>query len=680
MNGHHAPHWFARGVVLIGWVLALLRADGVSQSVAAEPLHPIGVRSVPRVNGLYPGFFNAMVLTKADLPVIAYYEATNGDLKIATCADTACTTPFITTVDRTGDVGLYPSIALTNSDIPIISYQDYTNGDLKLAVCNNTRCTSPTLVVVESDGTLGNHSSIALRSDNTPVITYFGPSAGRLKMALCDTILCAAPNRITLDSAYSTGYYTSVKITSTNIPVVSYYDQNEHDLKLAVCADSACTSVTTSTVESAGDVGAYNALALKTNNAPVMSYFDATNSNLNLGVCLQLNCTAPTYIVVDANGAAGRNTSIALTNTNLPVISYLSYQDYPSGSIKLARCTNSACDAPIITTIDSVNATHTDTALALTSAGTPIVSYYDYANGNLKLYTGSTVTIDQGQPGSFATTAPANATVIPETGPTLRWDAVADADNYEYCIATARADCTTWLSAGATPSVTLAGLTDGTTYVWHVRATNGSGTTYANSNVPQTFTVKSLPGPFNKSGPSDLGIVTTSSATLAWTSSTGATSYEYCLGTSASSCTTWQTMGTDRTAKITGLNHNVTYYWQVRAKNIAGTTDADSSTLWRFTVRLPPAGFAKQSPPQNSSNLRTSVTLMWAASSRAATYAYCLAKSIAACTTFISTGSARSVVINGLSKNTLYYWQVRATNAAGTTTATGSVWQFKTAR
>ncbi|MFM2032812.1 MAG: hypothetical protein RLZZ297_1577 [Chloroflexota bacterium] len=677
MHTHRLARWFARGVTLVGYAFVLLLSHAVALPTAAQAAQPIGTYSAPRVNGLYPGFFNSMALTSSDVPVIAYYESEHGDLKLATCTDAACTAPYITTLDSTGNVGLYPSIALTNSDIPVISYQDYTNGDVKLAVCNNTRCTNPTLVVVESDGTVGAHTSMALRADNTPVIAYNGPAAGRLKIALCDTILCAAPNRIVLDSAYSTGYYTDVEITSTDIPVVSYHDQNVHDLKLAVCADSACTSATTYTLESAGDVGLYTSLALKTNNAPVVSYYDLTNSNLNLAICPQLACTTPAYVVVDASGVVGSNTSIALTSANLPIVSYL---DQTAGTVKLARCNNSSCDAPVYTTIDTVGITHTDTSLALTSAGTPFLSYYEYTNGYLKLYTGSTAIIDQGQPGSFATTAPANTATISETAPTLRWETVADAESYEYCIATVSADCTTWISVGTTPSATLSGLIDGTTYVWHVRAINGSGTTYANSNTQQIFTVQSLPGNFTKSAPSNLGTISTTAPTLAWTSSSAAASYEYCYATSAAACTTWKNAGNTRSAKITGLAHNTTYYWQVRAKNTAGTTAADTSALWRFTVRLSPAAFAKTAPAHNATNQKTALTLSWAASTNATSYEYCIAKTVATCTLWKSTGAARTATVSGLAKNTAYYWQVRAKNSAGATVSSTAHWKFTTSR
>jgi hypothetical protein len=49
--------------------------------------------------------------------------------------------------------------------------------------------------------------------------------------------------------------------------------------------------------------------------------------------------------------------------------------------------------------------------------------------------------------------------------------------------------------------------------------------------------------------------------------------------------------------------------------------------------------------------------------------------------TWISTTAARQVTLNGLTRNTNYYWEVRARNAAGVTLAnSASWWKFTTAR
>jgi hypothetical protein len=74
--------------------------------------------------------------------VIAYYDATNNDLKVAKCAKAACTagTSTLSTVDSTGDVGFFSSIAIGIDGLPVIAYQGGIGGNLKVAKCANVYC------------------------------------------------------------------------------------------------------------------------------------------------------------------------------------------------------------------------------------------------------------------------------------------------------------------------------------------------------------------------------------------------------------------------------------------------------------------------------------------------------------------------------------------------------------
>jgi hypothetical protein len=77
------------------------------------------------------------------LAIISYWDFTNQDLKVAHCGDALCTpaTNTITTVDSAGNVGQYTSIAIGAGGLPVISYFDETNGNLKVLHCGVTSCT-----------------------------------------------------------------------------------------------------------------------------------------------------------------------------------------------------------------------------------------------------------------------------------------------------------------------------------------------------------------------------------------------------------------------------------------------------------------------------------------------------------------------------------------------------------
>jgi succinyl-CoA synthetase alpha subunit len=90
------------------------------------------------------GQYTAIAIGADSLPVISYYDATNGDLKVAKCVNAACTgSATITTVDRGGNVGFYIAMAIGTDGLPVMSYSDVTNNDLKVLKCSNAACLAP---------------------------------------------------------------------------------------------------------------------------------------------------------------------------------------------------------------------------------------------------------------------------------------------------------------------------------------------------------------------------------------------------------------------------------------------------------------------------------------------------------------------------------------------------------
>jgi hypothetical protein len=628
----------------------------------------------PRSASVWVGTHTSLALTSSNLPVISYYDLTNYDLKLAVCNDAACTSPTISTLDSAESVGSYSSIALTSSDLPVISYFDGTNYDLKLAVCNDATCTSPTISTLDSTGTVGEYTSIAVTSSNLPVISYYDRTSGDLKLAVCTNAACTSPTISTLESTRDVGEYTSIAVTSSNLPFISYYDRTSGDLKLAVCTNAACTTGTSTTLDNTENVGMYTSIALTSSDVPVISYYDATNQNLKLAVCTDAACSSPFISTLDSTGLVGTFASIAVTSSNFPVISYF---DDSNGDLKLAVCTDANCTSPAISTLDSTGTIGEYTSIAVTSSNLPVISYYDETNRNLKLYR-APVTVDEGKPNSFAKSTPTNNATITSTSATFTWDAISNATGYEYCVATSTDTCTTWTSTLTSTTATKTDLEHNTTYYWQVRANNAAGTTYADSESFGQFTVVLPPAAFNKTSPANYATNQPATVTLTWAASTRAASYEYCIATSKGACTAWTSTGTSRTATKTGLAHNTTYYWQVRAINAAGTTYADSMSFGLFTVVLAPAAFNKTSPANNAVNQPTTVTLTWAASTRATSYEYCIALTQAACTNWKSTGTKTTIAVSGLSKGKSYFWQVRAKNTAGTTISSGGYRTFTT--
>jgi hypothetical protein len=109
------------------------------------------------------------------------------------------------------------------------------------------------------------------------------------------------------------------------------------------------------------------------------------------------------------------------------------------------------------------------------------VRLFDQVNGPAGSYTFNLVGTG---PGAFNKTSPASGSTGNPTNVTLVWSASSGASSYEYCIDTTNDNaCSGWTSTGTTTSANIGGLSNNTTYYWHVRANSGGGTTYSNGSA-----------------------------------------------------------------------------------------------------------------------------------------------------------------------------------------------------
>jgi hypothetical protein len=317
-------------------------------------------------------------------------------------------------------------------------------------------------------------------------------------------------------------------------------------------------------------------------------------------------------------------------------------------------------------------------ARALNSFGTT------YTNGSATAYWSFTTGFP---PESFTKTAPGNGAGGQPISLTLSWSASTYAQSYEYCYDTTNDNtCSGWASTGTNNSVAISGLSYGTTYFWQVRALNGFGITYADGGLADfwSFTTGLEPGTFGKISPGDGATGQPTSLTLTWSASNEAAGYEYCYDTSNdNACSSWVSTGTTTSAALDFLAFGTTYYWQVRAVNGFGTTYADglSTAYWSFTTGSPPENFTKVSPGDGVIDQPLSLTLDWDPSVEAASYEYCYdtIDNHECDGGWVSVGLNTSAVINGLSDDTTYFWQVRALNPYGSMYADSeSWWSFTT--
>ena len=168
---------------------------------------------------------------------------------MAKCVNPACTGPStITVVDHpsTGSGLGEVSIAIGADGLPVVSYDDETAGTLKVAKCANPACTGTSTITIVDDSSGGWYSSIAIGADGFPVISYMDYGAGAVKVAKCANAACTGTSAITVvdDPAHRVGWNTSIAVGPDGLPVITYMTA-DGPLKVAKCANPACTGAST---------------------------------------------------------------------------------------------------------------------------------------------------------------------------------------------------------------------------------------------------------------------------------------------------------------------------------------------------------------------------------------------------------------------------------------------------
>lgn len=299
------------------------------------------------------------------VPHVSYYDATYKDLRVAWFigAGGDCgpgNTWKCRTVDSDGDVGKYNAIAVILGAIHI-AYYDASNGDLKYA-----ESTDPPYHVTWRTNTVdkaifpsstGLHISVQLpyvsklsiayhfsNPDNVDQLRYAvyvggqgncGYGAHEAKWQ-CDTI----------QTGEGVGQYTSLALDSNGKKHIAYYDATDGDLWYATSGSGTncgpggntwtCYPVTGGTI----DVGRYASMYVDNGSKFHIAYYDATHHELkyavnvgsggNCGVFGSAQCDTIDEMYVDVYPLG---ISIVEDSAGYPLIAYQSY----FGSLNVAR-------------------------------------------------------------------------------------------------------------------------------------------------------------------------------------------------------------------------------------------------------------------------------------------------------------------------------------------------------
>lgn len=365
------------------------------------------------------GLYTSLQMRDGQYPVIAYHDYANSSLKLATCiADCLSEGAVwqIVTVDDEGDVGSSASLQLLPGGEPVIAYYDAGNGDLKLAVCTaDCQGNDPawTITVVDSggeagDGDAGYRASLQLDSEGNPVIAYNDDTeASTLKLATCvadcDTDE-AAWQIVSVDDA---GGEIVLRLVD-DMPVIAWQDYDSERLKLATCTDAVNTcryadpvlDWNITVVGEGGGIGRALSLQLDAYGRAYMSFY--YDESLGVLACSDSDCGEGSlgfevnvpFVEGEGEGIEasdyGTSLQVQFDDDDEIVAIYLSYAHPVTGQLLMASCDIECLyydpdEAQIQVLMDRQHAMGYDSSMQLADDGDVVVSHYDYHGGALKL-------------------------------------------------------------------------------------------------------------------------------------------------------------------------------------------------------------------------------------------------------------------------------------------------------
>ncbi len=302
-------------------------------------------------------------------PLITYYQAGTKNLAVVHCNDVSCATRATRVIASTGDVGRDSSVTIAPAIYPrpdqpelpvipagpVIAYYDATNGTLKVTRCSDPACaatkTTKTLGTVGGSGAL---TSIATSVDGTPIIAYRAVTGAgatwQLRTVYCATDIltattkfCNKPVKATLDSvsaAQTANFFaTSIVIGSDGLPFIGFGD-------IAHCGNEACTAVT---IEHPGvnpyaQIPMAHSVAVDSDHLPMfVGPFPAGPAPARFAHCVTVECAGA--VAGEVGKTNWDRPSVTLGSDGLPFIAFADGVSVspPTRGLSVAHCANVFC-------------------------------------------------------------------------------------------------------------------------------------------------------------------------------------------------------------------------------------------------------------------------------------------------------------------------------------------------
>jgi hypothetical protein len=338
-------------------------------------------------------------------PIIAYRDATNGDLRIAHCTNLRCDQSTTRAVDRTGHTGAEPAVTVGRDGLPIVAYQQITDRtgaqthDLMVRHCADLLCATGQTSTWDQNAHVHGNVGITIGGDGLPLVVYAVSTPGgsqQVRALHCLDVQCGNATTAVVAEAGFSAPEPAVATGADGLPLISYRSGSvagaqpaavgsaaTGQLVAAHCTTPGCQTSTT-TVLDPGDAGRQSAITVAGDGRAVVAYLRTVGQTLQLAAatCADVACTGATTVTVAQNGGTiGMHLSAATGVDGLPVIAFHDASDL---GLKVAACLDAACTSTRINRVES-GPVGTSTSTAVGADGLPFISHHDSANGDLRI-------------------------------------------------------------------------------------------------------------------------------------------------------------------------------------------------------------------------------------------------------------------------------------------------------
>ena len=285
-----------------------------------------------------PGVFNR--------PLVAYYDATNQDLRAGLCnSSSGC--GFLSSdrlLDSGGDVGQYTAMAINPATgFAVISYYAATAGinDARMYVCSNADCSTGSANTIETSGDVGRNMDVAfganLNNFTNVFAVYDNVSTGQVRFARA-----VLPFNSFGAADLAAGSDAAINVGSSGLPDIVYRGA-DNSLKYTRCLSLDCIGANqvTQTLAPAGKGFAPSITRLPNGNLFITAQ-EASTGSLFGYVCNDLSCAAPQVLTMDAGPNMGAASIASSYDDGRPLAFY---HDMAAKDVRASECTQLNCAA-----------------------------------------------------------------------------------------------------------------------------------------------------------------------------------------------------------------------------------------------------------------------------------------------------------------------------------------------